>query len=62
MTERRDDRDDLSATHEEKQEQVLEREGLETELMDAEASEVGEEIEDADAVRRADANERGGGG
>jgi len=43
-------RDDLAEQREEKEAQVLTREGLETRLMEEDASELGEEIADSDAV------------
>jgi len=40
--------DELAEVEEEKEAQVLQREPLETELMDDDSSEVGEHIEDAE--------------
>ncbi len=39
---------ELAETEEEKESQVLEREGVETELMDEDRSEVGERVEGVD--------------
>ena len=46
--ERREAEEELVEQHEEKEAQVLEREGVEQELMQEERSEVGEEIDDVE--------------
>ncbi len=43
-----DSADELARAEEEKESQVLEREGVETELMDEGRSDVGERVEDVD--------------
>ena len=53
-------RDDLAHQDAEKEAQVLAREGLETRLMEENASEVGEEVPDADAINVRDTNRRSG--